>query len=264
LENYDAPTSGRDRLTKAITRDGDLGDRVAVELPLEIRVNGQALAVTMRTPGHDDQLALGFLHGEGLINQPAEVGPSLDFESNVVEVAAQLLREPPTRRFYTTSSCGICSKGALEEVAVVAPHLKPGPRVSRSLLASLPDLMTGHQEGFAASGGLHAAALFSTDGHLLAVYEDVGRHNALDKVVGWALQSGEIPLSQRILCVSGRISFELVQKAAVAGCPILVGVSAPTSLALDLAEDRSMTVCGFAREGQLNVYCGTERIAAAS
>ncbi|HEU4976912.1 MAG TPA: formate dehydrogenase accessory sulfurtransferase FdhD [Baekduia sp.] len=243
-----------------VVRDDGVEDRVAVEEPLEIRVGGAAVAVTMRTPGHDEELAVGFLHGEGLLAGPVEhAGPTADFAANVVEVDAPLVRRPDERRFYTTSSCGVCGKGALDEVAVHADRLPPGPVVPRALLAALPDRL--RQPGFAVTGGLHATGLFDAAGELLCVREDVGRHNAMDKVVGRAALDGELPLHDRVLCVSGRLSFELVQKAAVAGCPILVGVGAPSSLAVELAGDRGMTLCGFARRGSVNVYTGVERVA---
>ena len=242
-----------------IRRDGER-DEVAVEEPLEIRVAGEALAVTMRTPGHDEELALGFLHGEGLIGaEPRAAGPTADLVANVVEVAGPLTRRPPARRFYTTSSCGVCGRGALDEVAVHAPPAAPGPMVDRGLLAALPDRL--RQPGFERTGGLHATGLFDAGGRLLCVREDVGRHNAMDKVVGRALLDGGLPLHDRILCVSGRLSFELVQKAAVAGAPILVGVGAPTSLAVELAADRGLTLAGFARGDRVNVYTGAERVA---
>jgi FdhD protein len=245
---------------KRVVRDGE-SDLVAIEEPLEIRVDGEPIAVTMRTPGHDEELALGFLYGEGLIEHAPPVGLTDDLAANTIEVRGPLTRAPRARRFYTTSSCGVCGKGALEEVAVHSPPLRPGPRVARDLLAGLPDRLV--QPGFARTGGLHATGLFDLDGQLLCVREDVGRHNAMDKVVGWALRCGErLPLSDSLLCVSGRLSFELVQKAAVAGCPVLVGVGAPTSLAVELAGDRQMTLCGFARRGKVNVYTGAERVLA--
>jgi FdhD protein len=240
-----------------VVRDGE-PDEVAVEEPLEIRVDGRPLSVTMRTPGHDDELALGFLYGEALIDGPRPAGLTGDLAANVIEVAGPLRRDPGARRFYTTSSCGVCGKGALEEVAVAAPPAPAGPRVERSLLAALPDRL--RQPGFRRTGGLHATGLFDAAGRLLAAREDVGRHNAMDKVVGYALAAGLLPLAGRILCVSGRLSFELVQKAAVAGAPILVGVGAPTSLAVALAADRGMTLAGFARAGRVNVYAGAERV----
>jgi FdhD protein len=249
------------RLSVPIDHDG-VADRVAIEEPLEIRVRGAALAVTMRTPGHDEELALGFLYGEGLVNAPAPAGPPPDLEANTVEVDAQLAFDPGRRRFYTTSSCGVCGKGALEEVAVHAPSLPAGPTMARSLLAGLPEQLC--QPAFEATGGLHATGLFDAEGTLLLVREDVGRHNAMDKVVGRALLDGRLPLHGHALCVSGRLSFELVQKAAVAGAPILVGVGAPTSLAVQLAADRNMTLCGFARRGTLNVYTGQERVGGTS
>jgi FdhD protein len=247
------------RLSAQIEHDG-VTDRVAIEEPLEIRVRGEALAVTMRTPGHDEELALGFLHGEGLIDGPVPASPTPDLAANIVEVDAHLLMDITRRRFYTTSSCGVCGKGALEEVAVQAAPLPPGPTVPRALLADLPDRL--RQPAFEATGGLHATGLFDAEGTLLIVREDVGRHNAMDKIVGRALLDGLVPLHGRVLCVSGRLSFELVQKAAVAGAPVLVGVGAPTSLAVELAADRGMTLCGFARKGSVNVYSGPERVSA--
>jgi FdhD protein len=241
-----------------VERDGGVEDEVAVEEPLEVRVDGEPLTVTMRTPGDDEELALGFLYGEGLIDGPRAAGPTADLAMNAVEVAGPLLRDTGTRRFYTTSSCGVCGKGALEEVAVLAPPASPGPRPARALLAALPDRL--RQPTFGRTGGLHATGLFSADGELLLAREDVGRHNAMDKVVGRALLDGRLPLAGHVLCVSGRASFELVQKAAMAGAPILVAVGAPSSLAVSLAADRGMTLCGFARRGRVNVYTGPERV----
>jgi FdhD protein len=245
------------RMVTTVVRDGER-DEVAVEEPLEIRVDGRALTITMRTPGHDEELALGFLYGEGLIDSPHATGLTEDFAANTIEVAGPLARDPGERRFYTTSSCGVCGKGSLEEVAVYAPDLPPGPQVQRALLADLPERL--RQPTFTRTGGLHATGLFTPAGELELVREDVGRHNAMDKVVGRALLDGRLPLHERVLCVSGRLSFELVQKAAVAGAPILVGVGAPTSLAIDLAADRGMTLGGFARGGSVNVYTGSERV----
>jgi FdhD protein len=233
-------------------------DEVAVEEPLEIRVDGQPLAVTMRTPGHDEELALGFLYGEGLISGPRRVGLTEDFAANTIEVEGPLERDPGQRRFYTTSSCGVCGKGALEEVAVMSAPLPSGPALARALLARLPDLL--EQPTFERTGGLHATGLFDPNGQLLIAREDVGRHNAMDKVIGRGLLDGMVPLGERILCVSGRLSFELVQKAAVAGAPILVGVGAPSSLAVALADERGMTLCGFTRRGNTNVYAHPERV----
>ena len=233
-------------------------DLVAVEEPLEIRVAGRPLAVTMRTPGEDEELALGFLYSEGLIREVREAGPPADFAANTVEVAGPLVRDPGVRRFYTASSCGVCGKGAIEEVAVVSAPLGPGPLVPRALMASLPDRL--EQPGFERTGGLHATGLFSAEGELQVVREDVGRHNAMDKVIGRALRDGLLPLHGRLLCVSGRLSFELVQKAAVAGAAVLVGVGAPSTLAIAVAAERGMTLCGFARGDRVNVYTHPERV----
>jgi FdhD protein len=233
---------------------------VAVEEPLEIRVNGAALAITMRTPGHDDELAAGFLWGEGLLRSAPAVGPSADLAANVVEVTAELRADPSARRFYMSSSCGICGRGAIEEVAAAAALLPDGPPLSRELLAVLPERLA--QPAFEATGGLHATGLFDASGGLLVAREDVGRHNAMDKVVGRCLLDGALPLSDRILCVSGRLAFELVQKSVLAGCPVLVGVGAPTSLAVSLARERGLTLCGFARDGDVNVYADRGRVAA--
>ncbi|HEY3207208.1 MAG TPA: formate dehydrogenase accessory sulfurtransferase FdhD [Gaiellaceae bacterium] len=234
-------------------------DAVAVEEPLEIRVNGSPIAVTMRTPGHDEELALGFLVTEGI--EPLRAAPPADLAANTVEVEVGSF-EPAglERHFYTSSSCGVCGKGALEAVAVAAPLATSNLRVAASLLARLPERLREHQAAFAETGGLHATGLFDAEGTLHCLREDVGRHNAMDKVVGWSFQEGLLPLGDSILCVSGRLSFELVQKAALAGCPILVAVGAPSSLAVELARDRGITLCGFVRDGRVNVYSEPWRV----
>jgi FdhD protein len=235
-------------------------DLVAVEEPLEIRIGGRPVAVTMRTPGHDEELALGFCLSEGL--RPAGARPPDDLAANTVDVDAPGFDPERLRRsFYTTSSCGVCGKGALEAVAVEAPRVVSQLRVPLALVVSLPDRLRDAQAAFAATGGLHATGLFTADGDLLCAREDVGRHNALDKVVGWAFGADRLPLADALLCVSGRLSFELVQKAAVAGCPVLVAVGAPSSLAVELAADRGITLCGFVRGGSANVYTEAWRIA---
>jgi FdhD protein len=234
-------------------------DELAVEEPLEIRVNGRPIAVTMRTPGHDDELAIGFLLSEGVAVVDAQ--PTVDLAANTIEVTAEDFDlDRLQRNFYTSSSCGVCGKGALEAVAVAAPRVESDLTVPAELVARLPDLLRTAQPAFAATGGLHATGLFAPSGELLCVREDVGRHNAMDKVIGSAHREGLLPLRQALLCVSGRLSFELVQKAAVAGCPVMVAVGAPSSLAVELAQDRGLTLCGFVRGGRLNVYSEPWRI----
>ncbi len=234
-------------------------DRVAVEEPLEIRIGGEPVAVTMRTPGHDEELALGFCLSEGL--RPLRAAVPADLAANTVEVDVETFDPDRLRRhFYTSSSCGVCGKGALEAVRVEAPPVDSDLRVPASLLAALPNRLRTAQAAFEATGGLHATGLFSAGGELLCLREDVGRHNAMDKVLGWALDEQRLPLADAILCVSGRTSFELVQKAAVAGSPLLVAVGAPSSLAVELAEAQRITLCGFARSGRVNVYTHAGRV----
>jgi len=237
----------------------DERDLVAVEEPLEIRIGGRPVAVTMRTPGHDEELALGFCLSEGL--RPTTARATEDLAANTIEVEASGFDPARLQRsFYTSSSCGVCGKGALEAVAVEAPPVESRLTVPGALLADLPERLRGAQPAFAATGGLHATGLFDAAGSLLCLREDVGRHNAMDKVVGWAFREGRLPLAENVLCVSGRLSFELVQKAAVAGCPLLVAVGAPSSLAVELAGDRRITICGFVRNGRLNVYTEAWRV----
>ena len=234
-------------------------DHVAVEEPLEIRIERAPVAVTMRTPGHDEELALGFCLSEGL--RPAGARLPADLAANAVEVDAPGFDPGPLQRsFYTSSSCGVCGKGALEAVAVEAPRVESELRLSLAVVSALPDRLREAQAAFAVTGGLHASGLFTAEGKLLCVREDVGRHNALDKVIGWSFLQGMLPLSEHAICVSGRLSFELVQKAAVAGCPVLVAVGAPSSLAVELARDRGITLCGFVRGGTANVYTEPWRI----
>ena len=238
---------------------GEDGDVVAVEEPLEIRIGGVPVAVTMRTPGHDEELALGFCLSEGLSPLSARVPD--DLAVNTIDVDAPAADVGGLQRnFYTSSSCGVCGKGALEAVGVEAPRVESRLTVPASLVSALPDRLRTGQAAFEATGGLHATGLFSAAGELLCIREDVGRHNALDKVIGRAFLDDGLPLSSAILCVSGRLSFELVQKAAVAGCPLLVAVGAPSSLAIELAADRGITLCGFVRGGSLNVYTEPWRI----
>ena len=236
-------------------------DAVAVEEPLEIRINGEPVAVTMRTPGHDEELALGFCLSEGLA--PREAVLPDDLAANTVEVTAPASAPAAAKRnFYTSSSCGVCGKGALEAVAVEAARVASDLQLPAGTISALPERLREAQAAFAATGGLHATGLFDAAGELLCIREDVGRHNAMDKVVGWAFRAGRLPLHDAVLCVSGRLSFELVQKAAVAGCPLVVAVGAPSTLAVELAADRGVTLCGFVRDGRVNVYTEPWRITA--
>ncbi|MEV0087000.1 formate dehydrogenase accessory sulfurtransferase FdhD [Saccharopolyspora sp. NPDC050642] len=250
-------------------------DTLAAEEPLEIRVNGAPLSVTMRTPGHDVELAHGFLLTEGVIHDKAQLstarycdspGPDGRNTYNVLDILLAPGVQPPdasvTRNFYTTSSCGVCGKAALDSVRLSTRHSPADDPLTldTDTLAALPDRMRAAQRVFDTTGGLHAAGLFDSDGGLLVVREDVGRHNAVDKVLGWAVLADRVPLTGCVLMVSGRASFELVQKAAMAGVPALAAVSAPSSLAVDLAAEQGMTLIGFLRGRTMNVYTGTERI----
>src|SRR5690606_8404775 len=253
-------------------------DTLVVEEPLEIRVGrpgrpGRALAVTMRTPGDDLDLAVGFLFTEGIVRDPADVvtaalcaGTEEPNSYNVVRVnLAAHVPEPAvdvSRSFYTTSSCGVCGKASLEAVRTRSRYqVADDPvQVSPEVLAVLPERLREAQKVFARAGGLHAAGLFTADGQLEAVREDVGRHNAVDKLIGWAVRQERLPLRQRVLVVSGRASFELTQKAWMAGIPVLAAVSAPSTLAVDLAEEAGMTLLGFLRGSTMNVYTGTHRL----
>jgi FdhD protein len=234
-------------------------DEVAVEEPLEIRINGDPIAVTMRTPGHDEELAVGFCLSEGLAPESAAL--PADFAANTVNVKSRSFVPAELRRnFYTSSSCGVCGKGALEAVAVETPRVDAALRVGADVISELPRRLGSAQRAFATTGGLHATGLFTAAGDLLCIREDVGRHNAMDKVIGWAFTEERLPLAEAVLCVSGRLSFELVQKAAVAGCPLLAAVGAPSSLAVELAVDRGITLCGFVRDGRMNVYSEPWRV----
>jgi FdhD protein len=249
-------------------------DTVATEEPMEIRVGGpgqeaKAVAVTMRTPGGDYELAAGFLFTEGLIT-PGEVQrvaycDDLGDEEQRYNVVTITLDRPFDhdrlhRNFYSTSSCGICGKAALEDVEVRCAPVASGTEVSAQVLVSLPDALRAKQRVFDRTGGLHAAGLFTPAGELITLREDVGRHNAVDKVIGEQLLAGRVPLADHVLQVSGRASFEIVQKAAVAGIPVVSAVSAPSSLAVEAAERFGMTLVGFVREGRCNVYAHPERV----
>jgi len=250
-------------------------ETLAAEEPLEIRIDGEAIAVTMRTPGDDFDLVAGFALSEGLVSRPAELaalrycaGATAEGVNtyNVVDIvlsddAARPARSV-SRNFYTTSSCGVCGKASIDAVRVNSSFdlslddVVVGP----GLLAVLPERLRSAQKVFDSTGGLHAAGLFDSAGQLLALREDVGRHNAVDKVVGWALRENRLPLAGSVLMVSGRASFELVQKAYLAGIPILAAVSAPSTLAVEFAESVGMTLVGFLRGASMNVYTGAARV----
>ncbi|MGC5566664.1 formate dehydrogenase accessory sulfurtransferase FdhD [Streptomyces sp. FR-108] len=266
-------------------RDGVVSarpDTLVAEEPLEIRLNGKPLAITMRTPGDDFALAAGFLVSEGVLGAADELqnivycaGATVDGSNtyNIVDVrtAPGVVIPDITleRNVYTTSSCGLCGKASLDAVRTTARwtiddthgDTAPPVRLGPELLASLPDRLRAAQRVFDRTGGLHAAALFTEDGELVDIREDVGRHNAVDKLVGRALQNGSLPLSRTVLLVSGRASFELAQKAVMAGIPVLAAVSAPSSLAVDLAAESNLTLVGFLRGTSMNVYAGEHRIA---
>ncbi|MFE1793988.1 formate dehydrogenase accessory sulfurtransferase FdhD [Streptomyces sp. NPDC059525] len=251
-------------------------DTLVTEEPLEIRLNGKPLAITMRTPGDDFALAVGFLVSEGVIARASDVqavtyceGATEDGSNTYNVVNVQLAAGVPVpditleRNVYTTSSCGLCGKASLDAVRTATrfPGLAADPvRVPAGLLSELPDRLRAAQKVFDRTGGLHAAGLFSAEGELLDLREDVGRHNAVDKIVGRALQAGRLPLAGSVLLVSGRASFELAQKAVMAGIPVLAAVSAPSSLAVDLAADSGLTLVGFLRGPDMNIYAGEERI----
>ena len=250
-------------------------DTVAAEEPLEIRLSGKPLAVTMRTPGHDFDLVHGFLATEGVIAGPDDVAAlrycdSVDADGrntyNVVDVdLAHGIEAPDTaldRNFYTSSSCGVCGKASIDAIRTRTRHDVAGDdvRVPLEVLLALPDRLRAAQQVFEKTGGLHGAGLFSADGELVALREDVGRHNAVDKVIGDAVRAGRLPLTGHVLMVSGRSSFELTQKAAMAGVPVLAAVSAPSSLAVELAREVGITLVGFLRGDGCNVYSCPERL----
>ena len=281
-------TSGKARRTSKtktrirVVEDGKARvrrDTLATEEPMEIRLltgdTKQTVAVTMRTPGADFELAAGFLYGEGIIESPDDVAKisycvdrDLDAEQqyNIVNVELRGGRgydlRPLERHFYTTSACGVCGKASLEQLELRGcPIMPAGPEVPAETIYALPEKLREAQGLFDATGGLHAAALFDKDGELLALREDVGRHNATDKLVGWALLEGRLPLSEGIIVVSGRSSFEILQKSLTAGAPIVCAISAPSSLAVDVAREFGMTLVGFLRGNRFNVYAGHERVA---
>ncbi|MDE0464476.1 MAG: formate dehydrogenase accessory sulfurtransferase FdhD [Caldilineaceae bacterium] len=253
-------------------------DQVAAEEPLEIRLQAggdtQTVAVTMRTPGNDFELAAGFLHNEGIVGEPSQVSGitycvdadvDADQRYNIVNVGLRLPSLPELatleRHFYTTSACGVCGKASLDAIEMRScPALPAGPKVSPSILTALPEKLRAAQGLFEATGGLHAAGLFDAEGNLVCLREDVGRHNAVDKLIGWAFMQRKLPLHGSILLVSGRASFEILQKSTVAGLPVVCAVSAPSHLAVDVARRFGVTLIGFLRGERLNVYAGAERM----
>lgn len=257
-----------------LENDSNTLDNIAVEEPLEIIIRfGSAqkrahktIAVTMRTPCDDAFLALGFLYTEGVIAHKEDVVSYRFLEENriIIELRESFIFdvEKLNRHFYTTSSCGVCGKASIEAISTNSCFIlkKNYPIVSKHIISNLTIQILDNQSLFSKTGGVHASALFNTEGVLLKLFEDVGRHNALDKLIGWALQNGLLPLSNSVLLVSGRVSFELVQKAIMAGIPIVAAIGAPSSLALDLAEQNGMTLIGFLKKNSMNVYCGFKRI----
>jgi FdhD protein len=258
-------------------------DAIAVEEPLEIRIlkdgvapadhsqnggTGRPISITMRTPGNDSELALGFLHGEGMLRTAADVidvrpcGPTGNVVRVTVRADLPLDLERLNRNFYTTSSCGVCGKSSIEAVTASAGlrRVDSGLVVRESVLRGLPRALQASQEGFAETGGMHAVGLFTADGTLLASREDVGRHNAMDKLVGAALRDGQLPWKDRVLLLSGRASFELIQKAMMAGVPLVAAIGAPSSLAVELAESAGITLVAFLRDAGCNVYCHPFRV----
>ncbi|MFG1933925.1 formate dehydrogenase accessory sulfurtransferase FdhD [Mycobacterium sp. NPDC048908] len=265
------------RRVQHVTADDTVArpETLVVEEPLEIRVNGTAVTVTMRTPGSDVELAQGFLLTEGVIARRDDVltvrycKGATDYGVNTYNVldvtlapGVQMPDVDVTRNFYTTSSCGVCGKASLDAVRLISRHC-PGDdpsTVTAETLSAMPSKLRAAQKVFASTGGLHGAALFGTDGTTLVVREDIGRHNAVDKVIGWALEADRIPLAGTVLLVSGRASFELTQKAVMAGIPMLAAVSAPSSLAVDLASQSGLTLVAFLRGESMNVYTRPDRI----
>jgi FdhD protein len=276
-----ARRASKTRTRVRVVEDGKMRvrpDTLATEEPMEIRLltgrDRHTVAVTMRTPGADFELAAGFLYGEGIVKYPDDIAKisycvdsDLDAaqQYNIVNVELRGGREydlrPLERHFYTSSACGVCGKASLEQLELRGcPVVGPGPEVSSETIYSLPEKLREAQGLFDATGGLHAAALFDASGNLLALREDVGRHNATDKLVGWALLEGRLPLSGHVVMVSGRSSFEILQKCLTAGVPVVCAISAPSSLAVDVAREFGMTLVGFLREGRFNVYAEPERI----
>jgi FdhD protein len=247
-------------------------EKLAVEEPLEIRLGGRRFTLTMRTPGHDEELAAGFLFAEGFINDASEIDeirrvrgrkgvPEPNAIDIILNVPAEGLRARLKRNFVMSSSCGVCGKTSIDSITRRVAPPSDSARVAPAILLTLSEKLRAGQRVFAATGGLHGAAIFTLDGAMLVIREDVGRHNAVDKVIGFALTNAMVPLEHHMMMVSGRLSFEIVQKAAAAGVPILAAVSAPSSLAVELADEIGTTLVGFLRDGSFNIYTRPDRIA---
>lgn len=242
-------------------------DALVVERPVEFRLSGVPVAVLMRSPGDDEVLARGFALSESIIFHPSEfitierAGQAEDDDRWDIVLKPDVAIDPEQfrRNTYTSSSCGVCGKASIDAVRIAAPILPPGPKLSRTMISQMPETMRVVQSEFQLTGGIHAAAAFTQDGDLVAVHEDIGRHNAVDKLIGH-LAKDHWPLHEFVMMVSGRISFEIVQKSGVVGIPIVCGVSAASSLAAELGDELGMTVAGFVRDGSFNVYCGADRI----
>jgi FdhD protein len=265
------PTAFRSVVRRTAEGERNEQDEVAAEEPLELRVEGKSVAVVMRTPGADRELAAGFLVTEGIIRsareifditQCLEVAP--EAKGNVLDVAlvdpSSLDLARLSRHLFSASSCGICGKASIDAIRQSFPPVEDGPCIDAATIAALPEKLASAQAAFLRTGGLHACALFDLRGDLLAVREDVGRHNALDKLIGWALFENRLPLRECILLLSGRVSFEMMQKALAAGIPIVSAISAPTSLAIDFAASSRQTLIGFLRPGRMNIYTGANRL----
>jgi len=266
--NNEAISYPIEMLTESDSRHQRMDD-VAVEAPLEVRFAGRQATVLMRTPGQDEELVRGFLFSEGIITRaddilsmrrPADLSGSL--VGNVIDVQLASSRPSPEldRTFYSSASCGVCGKSTIESLEVKAARLESSTKVRHAVLTSLPARLKAAQPTFARTGGVHASGLFTADGELVAVREDVGRHNALDKLIGWALKENLVPLEAYLLLLSGRVSYELVQKAVMASLPILAAVGAPSSLAIDMAERFNLTLVGFLRPDCMNIYHDPSRI----
>ena len=248
---------------------GPCTDFVAVEAPLEIRFGGNESTILMRTPGHDDELVRGFLFNEGIIRsasdilaieRPAEQPKSFSGQLIEIRLAQSLMQRSLNRSFLSSSSCGSCGKSSIESLAIAAPPIETQLSIHKNVLTGLPDQLKAAQSTFRQTGGVHASGLFTPDGDLIALREDVGRHNALDKIIGWAVGENRLPLNQTVLVLSGRISYELVQKAVMASIPIIVAVGAPSSMAIDFADRYGITLAGFVRENSFNAYTHVSRI----